>query len=140
MLVRHIKPARDNEMTEISKPNYLALARKLSKEEAERLFSRMTGKLPRRLQKDKLSKIEALAIQLELEDERLQEWRKMVQHLRKKEKAKAARKAAAKTEAGEKKEAGTKKDAAAKKLQRRLNPQSAAKPRPSRKNSQGNSK
>ena len=82
-------------MTEISNPNYLAQAKKLSKEEAERLFSRMTGKLPRRLQKDKLSKIEALAIQLELEDEKLQEWREMMREVRKREDAKLAKKKAA---------------------------------------------
>ncbi len=95
-------------MTEISKPNYLAQAKKLSEEEAERLFSRMTGKLPRRLQKDKLSKLEALAIQLELEDEKLQEWREMMQQVREHEKAKAAKKAAA----AAKKDAESKKAAA----------------------------
>jgi hypothetical protein len=36
----------------------------------------MTGKLPKRLMKEKLTRIEAIAIQLELEDELLQEWRK----------------------------------------------------------------
>lgn len=105
-------------MTQISKPGYLAQARKLSKDESERLFSRMTGKLPRRLQKEKLSKLEALAIQLELEDEKLQEWRKNMRDMRDKEKAKAAKKAddakmqaKAKKEA-EKKEAKAKKEAA----------------------------
>lgn len=48
----------------------------------------MGGKLDRRLEKNKLSREEALAIQLELEDEQLQEWRKMVLGLKKKEKAK----------------------------------------------------
>jgi hypothetical protein len=110
----HITRLRDREMTEISKPNYLAQAKELSKDEAERLFSRMTGKLPRRLQKDKLSKVEALAIQLELEDERLEEWRKMVRHLREKEKAKAKSKAEAKSKSESakqaEKKAGSKKD------------------------------
>ncbi len=55
--------------------SYLDKAVLLSVEEQERLLSRMTGKLPKRLQKDKLSREEALAIQLELEDEQLQEWR-----------------------------------------------------------------
>ena len=53
----------------ISKPEYLEKALLLSAEEQERLLSRMTGKLPRRLEKDKLSVAEALAIQLEIEDE-----------------------------------------------------------------------
>jgi peptidoglycan hydrolase CwlO-like protein len=55
--------------------SYLDKAVLLSVEEQERLLSRMTGKLPKRLEKDKLSREEALAIQLELEDEQLQEWR-----------------------------------------------------------------
>jgi hypothetical protein len=59
----------------ISNPEYLAKVQLLTDEEKERLFSRMGGKLPHRLQKDKLSKDEALAIQMELEDEQLQEWR-----------------------------------------------------------------
>jgi len=48
----------------------------------------MSGKLPRRLEKDKLNNEEALAIQLELEDEQLQEWRKMMTMIREKEAAK----------------------------------------------------
>ena len=75
-------------MTKIRKPEYLAKVKLLTKEETERLLSRMSGKLDRRLGKDKLSKEEALAIQLELEDEQLQEWRKMMHSLKKKEDAK----------------------------------------------------
>ncbi len=67
--------------------SYLDKAVLLSTEEQERLLSRMTGKLPKRLQKDKLSREEALAIQLELEDEQLQEWRTTMAAL----KAKAAK-------------------------------------------------
>ena len=52
-------------------PKYLELAKKLKKDEAEKLLSRMTGKLPRRLAHDELSRDDALAIQLELEEERL---------------------------------------------------------------------
>lgn len=65
-----------------SKPEYLAKVKLLTKEEAERLFSRMTGKLPRRLENDKLDKEEALAIQMELEDEQLLEWRNMMDKLK----------------------------------------------------------
>jgi N-acyl-L-homoserine lactone synthetase len=75
-------------MTKISKSEYLAKVKLLTKEETERLLSRMGGKLDRRLEKAKLSKEEALAIQLELEDEQLQEWRKMMHSLKNKEKAK----------------------------------------------------
>lgn len=50
-------------------------AKLLNAEEAERLLSRMSGKLPKRLDKDKLSRDDALALQLELEEEQLNEWR-----------------------------------------------------------------
>jgi hypothetical protein len=77
-------------MAKASNPAYLAKVKKLTKEETERLLSRMSGKLPRRLAKDKLTKEEALALQMEVEDEQLQEWRKMMQALRKKEAEKKA--------------------------------------------------
>jgi len=72
----------------LSNPEYLAKAQQLSVEEQERLLSRMVGKLPKRLQKDKLSREEALAIQLELEDEQLQEWRERMYALKAEAKAK----------------------------------------------------
>lgn len=65
---------------------YLAKANSLSSEEVERVQSRMSGKLPRRLQKEKLSTLEAVAIQLELEDEELKEWREKVQKIEEKSK------------------------------------------------------
>ena len=80
-------------MTKISKPEYLSKVKLLTKEETERLLSRMGGKLDRRLEKNKLSREEALALQLELEDEQLQEWRKMMRILKKKEEAKKEKKA-----------------------------------------------
>lgn len=80
-------------MKNICKPEYLAKVKLLTKEETERLLSRMVGKLPHRLEKDKLSKGEALAIQMELEDEQLQEWRKMMRILKKKEEFKIEAKA-----------------------------------------------
>lgn len=54
---------------------YLEQANQLDAEEKEHVMSRMVGKLPRRLEKEKLTQTEAIAIQLELEDEQLQEWR-----------------------------------------------------------------
>jgi hypothetical protein len=44
----------------------------------------MVGKLPKRLQKDKLTADEAIAIQLELEDEQLSEWRSNMAAVREK--------------------------------------------------------
>lgn len=55
---------------------FIKLAESMSDSDSERILSRMTGKLPKRLRKEKLTKVEAIAIQLEVEDELLQEWRK----------------------------------------------------------------
>ena len=82
-------------MPRISKPDYLAKVKLLTKEETERFLSRMGGKLDRRLEKRKVSQEEALAMQLEFEDEQLQEWRKMVHILKEKEKEKEKEKAKA---------------------------------------------
>jgi hypothetical protein len=95
-------------MTKIRNPKYLAKAKHLTKEETERLLSRMGGKLDRRLAKDKLSKEEALAIQMELEDEQLQEWRKVVRILKDKYKEKAKTKSEAKTKVSKKAKAPSK--------------------------------
>lgn len=62
--------------------SYLIKADKLSEEESERLMSRMSGKLPRRLHKDKLTQLEAIAIQLEIEDEQLEEWREKMHEIK----------------------------------------------------------
>jgi len=62
---------------------YLSKAKKLSKAEAERLFSRMGGKLGRRLDDQKIVALEALAIQMEIEDEDLKEWRKQFAEIKK---------------------------------------------------------
>lgn len=54
---------------------YIEKVKLLSDEEIERLQSRMGSKLTRRAEDKKLTMIEALAIQLEKEDEELEEWR-----------------------------------------------------------------
>jgi hypothetical protein len=54
---------------------FIKQAEELDEASAEKVLSRMTGKLPKRFIKEKLTKNEAIAIQLELEDELLQEWR-----------------------------------------------------------------
>ncbi|MFV1921764.1 MAG: hypothetical protein ACMZ63_04040 [Methylotenera sp.] len=68
-----------------SKKDYTSKAKELSCEQRERVLSRMTGKLPKRLEKDKLTEEEAIAIQLELEDEQLVEWKQRVASIREKE-------------------------------------------------------
>jgi cell division septation protein DedD len=85
-------------MPKTIKPEYLAKVKHLTKEETERLLSRMGAKLDRRLEKRKVSQTEALAKQLQLEDEQLQEWRKMMRILKEKEEAKEAKKVAKKKE------------------------------------------
>ena len=77
---------------EICNPEYLAKAQLLKKDEKERLLSRMGGKLPRRLAKEKLTVDEALAIQLEIEDEQLAEWRERMHAIQAKEAAKGQKK------------------------------------------------
>ena len=65
---------------------YLEKAKSLSKKDAERLMSRMGGKLTRRLEDKRLSAIEVVALQLELEDEQLTAWRKTLADMRGKRK------------------------------------------------------
>jgi hypothetical protein len=72
-------------------PKFLAMVQQLSEERKERLLSRMTGKLPRRLMKEKISVDDALALQLEIEDEQLQDWRKQVRKIRALEQDKSAK-------------------------------------------------
>ena len=94
--------------------SYLDKVKSLSLDDQERLLSRMTGKLPKRLQKDKLTKDEAIAIQLELEDEQLQEWRGIMVGLQ--EKARKAQEKAAQKAAKEKEALAKKAKAAEEKL------------------------
>lgn len=61
---------------------YLEKAKALSRREAELLFSRMGQKLTRKLQNDKFSALEVIAIQLEREDEQLKAWRKQFAEIR----------------------------------------------------------
>ena len=61
---------------------FIDKAKLLNTEEAERLLSRMSGKLPKRLHNDKLSREDALALQLELEEEHLNEWREKMAKIR----------------------------------------------------------
>ena len=60
----------------IASEEYVEKAKSLTKSEAERLFSRMGRKIGRRLEDQKVEALEALALQLEKEDEDLKEWRK----------------------------------------------------------------
>lgn len=72
------------------KPNeeYLEKAKLLTEEETERLMARMRTKLMRRLEDKKMTVPEVVAIQLEIEDEELNEWRERMAEIRKKTKGK----------------------------------------------------
>jgi arsenate reductase-like glutaredoxin family protein len=65
---------------------YLEKAQDLSKKDAERLLARMRGRFARRLEDNRFTAIEALALQLEFEDEQLMEWRKNLAKTRDKRK------------------------------------------------------
>lgn len=54
----------------------------LTREDAERVFSRMRGKLRRRMERGDLTPVGAIALQLLYEDESLAEWRRRVAELR----------------------------------------------------------
>lgn len=73
-------------------PEYLERVKQLSGEEAERILSRMDGKLPKRFIKEKLTQDEAIALQLEIEDEQLQEWRAKIANLREEDEKKDKKK------------------------------------------------
>lgn len=68
---------------------YLEKAKLLTKEETERLMSRMRARLMCKMKDEKLSALECVAIQLEMEDEQLKEWRAKTAEMRENEKTKA---------------------------------------------------
>ena len=69
----------------LASQEYLDKAATLSRDEAERLFSRMRGKLARRFENEKIASLEAVALQLQLEDEELNEWRQRWEEISKRE-------------------------------------------------------
>jgi hypothetical protein len=80
-------------MSKTPTDDYLETARKLGEDELERVLSRARNKLVRRLEERKLTPHEVAAIQLEIEDEDLAEWRARWEAIRKKEKEKKPAKA-----------------------------------------------
>ena len=71
-------------------PTYLEQAKQLSAEETERILSRMGGKLRRKKDKEKVDCLEAIAIQLEIEDEMLREWRERFAEIKARHEKKSA--------------------------------------------------
>ena len=67
---------------------YLDRAKSLSREEAEQSLSRMRRKLTRRMEDKDISPLEAVALQLQKEDEDLVEWRTRWAEVKEREKKK----------------------------------------------------
>ncbi len=74
----------------IKVPNesYLKNAKNLSDDDKDRLLSRMGSKLTQKLANEKLLTLEAIAIQLEIEDAELADWRERMVEIKEKEKNK----------------------------------------------------
>jgi len=70
---------------------YLEKAKLLNEEETERLMARMRTKLMRRLEDKKMSVPEVVAIQMEIEDEELNEWREKMAEIRNTEERKKSK-------------------------------------------------
>lgn len=70
-------------MGKVPKEDYLEQAKLLSKGERERLLSRARTKWARRLEDKQLSALDVVAMQLETEDGKLQEWRAKMAEVRK---------------------------------------------------------
>jgi hypothetical protein len=79
-------------MASSAPPDYIEKAKKLSKLETERLLSRSRGKLMRRFLDKKLTQLEVVAIQLQIEDEALAEWRARMAEIKQKEAEKLEKK------------------------------------------------
>lgn len=73
---------------------YLEKASKLTKIQIDRLLSRSRNKLVRRMLDNELSPLEVAAIQMQIEDEDLAEWRLRMAEIQQKEADKAAKVAA----------------------------------------------
>ena len=68
-------------MKRIIAKKYIEKASLLSKDEAEHFYARMGRKITRSLEHRKLLPLEALALQLEVEDDNLKEWRENIMQI-----------------------------------------------------------
>jgi len=71
---------------------YVKAASNLNDDQKERLLCRMRGKLTRKWENEKLDTLQALAIQLEIEDAELADWREKMNEIKDKEKEKSKKK------------------------------------------------
>lgn len=80
--IKEVKVQDHSYIALMASEEYLKKAKSLNKVEADRLFSKMRGNPLGKLENENFNSLESLAIQLELEDQQLSEWRKNMHAIR----------------------------------------------------------
>ena len=80
--IKEVKVRDHSYIALLASEEYLKKAKSLNKVEADRLFSKMRGNPLGKLENENFNSLESLAIQLELEDQQLSEWRKNMYAIR----------------------------------------------------------
>lgn len=80
--IKEVKVRDHSYIALLASEEYLKKAKSLNKVEADRLFSKMRGNPLGKLENENFNSLESLAIQLELEDQQLSEWRKNMHAIR----------------------------------------------------------
>lgn len=80
--IKEVKVRDHSYIALMASEEYLKKAKSLNKVEADRLFSKMRGNPLGKLENENFNSLESLAIQLELEDQQLSEWRKNMYAIR----------------------------------------------------------
>lgn len=80
--IKEVKVRDHSYIALMASEEYLKKAKSLNKVEADRLFSKMRGNPLGKLENENFNSLESLAIQLELEDQQLSEWRKNMHAIR----------------------------------------------------------
>ena len=80
--IKEVKVRDHSYIALLASEEYLKKAKSLNKVEADRLLSKMRGNPLGKLENENFNPLESLAIQLELEDQQLSEWRKNMHAIR----------------------------------------------------------
>ncbi|CAN4266046.1 hypothetical protein MCEREM3_00139 [Methylophilaceae bacterium] len=80
--IKEVKVQDHSYIALMASEEYLKKAKSLNKVEADRLLSKMRGNPLGKLENENFNPLESLAIQLELEDQQLSEWRKNMHAIR----------------------------------------------------------
>lgn len=80
--IKEVKVRDHSYIALMASEEYLKKAKSLNKVEADRLLSKMRGNPLGKLENENFNSLESLAIQLELEDQQLSEWRKNMYAIR----------------------------------------------------------